>query len=147
MRLIPYRRIDLPTRVWPDTSSLFDEVFNDPFLSPMTSDKWLPPVDIMEKEGDLILRVEIPGISEKDIDLKLEGNILTLKGEKKLEDKKDKGNYHRLESNYGSFTRSFTLPESANREAIKADFKNGILTIKVPQRPEVKPREIPVTGK
>jgi len=133
--------------MWPETFSLFDKVFTGPFFSGATTEKWLPPVDVIEKGGDLILRVEIPGIDEKDIDLKLEGNILTLKGEKKLEDRKDKDSYHRLESYYGSFTRSFTLPDSVDRDAIKADFKNGILTITVPQRPEVKPREIPVTSK
>jgi len=147
MRLIPYSRTEVPSRIWPNTASLFDEVFNGPFFSGLTAERWLPPVDVLEKGGDLMLRVEIPGIDEKDIDLKLEGNILTLKGKKELADKQDSGSYHRLESCYGSFTRSFTLPDSADRDAIKADFKNGILTITVPQKPEVKPREIPVTAR
>ena len=147
MRLIPYRRTDVPSRIWPETSSLFEDFFNDPFFSTRATEKWMPPVDVIEKDGDLMLRVEVPGIEEKDIDLKLEGNILTLKGEKKLENEKERDNYHRLESFYGSFTRSFTLPDSADRENIKADFRNGVLTVTVPQKPEVKPREIPVSAK
>jgi HSP20 family protein len=152
MRLIPYiRRSETPARIWPETSSLFEEFANDPFFSTVarTSDRWLPAVDILEKEGNLILRAEVPGVSEKDIDLKLEGSILTLKGEKKLEHEEERNNYHyhRMENFYGSFTRSFTLPDSVDRDHIKADYKNGILTVTIPQKPEVRPREIPVSTK
>ncbi len=150
MRLIPYhRRSEVPARIWPDTSSLFEEFTNDPFFSTAlrSNDRWLPAVDIFEKDGNLILRAEIPGVSEKDIDLKLEGNVLTLKGEKNLESSEDRGNYHRVESFSGSFTRSFTLPETVDRDRVKADYKNGILTVTIPQKPEVRPREIPVGTK
>ncbi len=149
MRLIPYiRRSEVPARIWPETSSLFDEFFNDIPLfhaNARTGDKWLPAVDILEKDGNLMLRAEVPGMSEKDIDLKLEGNVLTLKGEKRLENEEERNNYHRMESFYGSFTRSFTLPETVDRDRIKADYKNGILTVTIPQKPEVRPREIPVS--
>jgi HSP20 family protein len=149
MRLIPYiRRSEVPARIWPETSSLFDEFFND-FPSfhatARTGDKWLPAVDILEKDGNLMLRAEVPGMSEKDIDLKLEGNVLTLKGEKRLENEEERNNYHRMESFCGSFARSFTLPETVDRDRIKADYKNGILTVTIPQKPEVRPREIPVS--
>jgi len=148
MRMIPYRKSEPPSRTWHEASSLFDGIFDDPFFSSMkATQNWLPPVDILEKDGNLILRVEVPGIDEKDIDLKLEGNVLTLKGEKKLENDRDRSEYHRLESYFGAFGRSFTLPESADRDQIKAEFKNGILTITVPQRPEVRPRDIPVSVK
>jgi HSP20 family protein len=147
MRLIPYvRRHETPARIWPEISSSLDEFFGDPFFSSVarSNDRWLPAVDILEKDGNLILRAEVAGVEEKDIDLKLEGNVLTLKGEKKQEHKEDHNNYHRMESFYGLFTRSFTLPETADRDQIKADFKNGILTVTIPQKPEVRPREIPV---
>lgn len=150
MRLIPYvRRSETPSRIWPETTPFFEEFFNDPFLSVVTrpSEKWLPAVDILEKEGNLILRVEVPGVNEKDIDLKLEGNVLTLKGEKKQEHEEERNNYHRMESFYGSFSRSFTLPDTVDRDHIKADYKNGILTVTIPQKPEVRPREIPVSAK
>ncbi len=150
MRLIPYvRRSETPSRIWPETTPFFEEFFNDPFFTAMTrpSEKWLPAVDILEKEGNLILRVEVPGVNEKDIDLKLEGNVLTLKGEKKQEHEEERNNYHRMESFYGSFSRSFTLPDTVDRDHIKADYKNGILTVTIPQKPEVRPREIPVSTK
>lgn len=147
MRLVPYRKSETPSRVYPEVSRLFEDFFNDlPWMaSTPRSEGWIPAVDILEKDGNLILRAELPGVNEKDIDVKLEGNILTLKGERKLDSEEKKHNYHRVESFYGSFTRSFTLPDTVDTDKIKADYKNGILTVSVPQKPEVRPREIPVS--
>jgi len=127
---------------------MFEEFFNDfPFnnSSPETRESWSPSVDILEKDGNLILRAELPGMNEKQIELKLEGNTLTLKGERKLENEDKKNSYHRVESFYGSFMRSFRLPDTVDMGKISADYKNGILTVTMPQKPEVKPREIPVS--
>jgi HSP20 family protein len=127
---------------------LLEEFFNDfPFTSYTSEpkDSWLPAVDILEKEGNLILRAELPGMTEKQIDVKLEGNTLTLKGERKMDNEDKKNNYHRVESFYGAFTRSFRLPETVDLEKISADYKNGVLTVTIPQKPEVKPREITVS--
>ena len=145
MRMVPYVRKEVgsrldPTRVFED----FIEDFLAPVSTPSSARRWTPAVDVLEKDGDLILRAELPGLEEKDIDLKLEGNVLTLKGERKFENQENGDNYQRIESFHGTFSRSFTLPESADRDKISADYKNGILTVKVPQRPEVKPREIQV---
>ncbi len=144
MKLVPFiRRTELPT-----TTRLFDEFFNEfPFFGSALEDRnhWTPSVDIMEKDGNMVLQAELPGLSEKEIDLKLEGNILILKGEKKMEQEDKKGTYHRIESCYGSFTRSFRLPETVDAEKINAEYKNGILKVTIPQKPEVKPREIPVS--
>ena len=146
MRLVPMlRRTDSSSGLWPETTRFFDEFFNDFQPSSRGRENWLPPVDILEKDGNLILRVEIPGVNEKEVDVKLEGNVLTLKGERKLEKQDNKENYHRIETFYGTFSRSFTLPETVNRDGIKAEYKNGILTITIPQKPEVRPREIPVS--
>jgi len=106
----------------------------------------MPAVDILEKDGTLLLRAELPGVNEKEIDLKLEGNLLTLRGEKKIEKSEDNDNYHRIESYQGSFSRSFKLPETVDRDKIKAECKNGVLTVTIPQKPEVKPRDIPVSA-
>jgi HSP20 family protein len=144
MRLVPYIRKPEP----PITSRLFEEFFNDfPFTSslPETRESWIPSVDILEKDGNLLLRAELPGMTEKQIDLKLEGNTLTLKGERRMDNEDKKSNYHRVESFYGSFTRSFRLPDTVDVEKINAEYKNGVLTVTIPQRPEVKPREIPVS--
>ena len=144
MKLIPYiRRTDVPT-----TTRLFEEFFNDfPYFGSTLEnrDTWKPSVDIMEKDGNLILHAELPGLTEKEIELKLEGNVLTLKGERKMESEDDKRTYHRVESCYGSFTRSFRLPETVDSEKINAEYKNGVLKVTVPLKPEVKPREIPVS--
>ena len=144
MRLVPYfHRSEAPV-----TSRLFEEFFNDfPFGGslPETRESWMPSVDILEKDGNLILRAELPGMTEKQIDLKLEGNTLTLKGERKMENEDKKSNYHRIESFYGSFTRSFRLPDTVDLGKVNAEYKNGVLTITLPQKPEVKPREIPVS--
>jgi HSP20 family protein len=143
MRLVPYIR----SSEYPTASRLFEEFFNDfPFAStPERNENWVPSVDILEKDGNLILRAELPGMTEKDIDVKLEGNTLTLKGERKMDKEDKKSNYHRIESFYGSFTRSFRLPDTVDYGKINAEYKNGVLTITLPQRPEVRPREIPVS--
>jgi len=144
MKLIPYfGRSETPV-----VRNLFEDFFNgfpfgDSFLESRGS--WSPSVDILEKDGNLILRAELPGLTEKQIDLKVEGNTLTLKGERKMENEDKKSNYHRIESYYGSFTRSFQLPETVEIDKINAEYKNGVLTITLPQKPEVKPREIPVS--
>jgi len=146
MRLVPYRRNELrESRIFPEISTFFDDFFNDfPPAMRRSGENWMPSVDIMEKDGEMILRCEIPGMNEKDIDLKIEGNVLTLKGEKKQENENKGDNYHRVESYYGVFARSFTLPQTVDTEKIRADYKNGVLTVTIPQKPEVRPREIPV---
>jgi len=150
MSLIPYiRRVASPSRFLADRPGLFESIFDDfPFARSFGLDREnaVPAVDILEKNGNLILRAELPGISEKDIELKLDGSVLTLKGERKLENESKREDYHRIESFHGTFSRSFTLPETLEREKIKADYKNGVLTVTIPQKPELKPREIPVTA-
>jgi HSP20 family protein len=144
MKMVPYfHRSETPV-----VRNLFEEVlhgfpFGDSF--PESRESWIPSVDILEKDGNLILRAELPGLTEKQIDLKVEGNTLILKGERKMENEDKKSNYHRIESSYGSFTRSFMLPETVDLDKINAEYKNGVLTITLPQKPEVKPREIPVS--
>ncbi len=150
MKLVPYvRNVETPARLWPETGGLFESLFRDfPFGGwPSIRESGMPAVDVLEKDGNLILRAELPGMEEKDFELKLEGNVLTLKGERKLEEKEEKDNYRRVESFYGSFSRSFTLPETADRDRIKADYRNGVLSVTIPQKPELKPREIPVSTK
>jgi len=147
MRLVPYRRMDSPSRLFPEVSRFFEDFFSDSPLPSASSraEGWIPAVDVLEREGNLELRAELPGVNEKDIDLKIEGNVLTLKGERKFSEEEKKNNYHRIESFYGSFSRSFTLPDTVATDKIKADYKNGILTVTIPQKPEVRPREIPVS--
>ena len=123
---------------------MFEDFFNDWAVRSWNEPRaWTPPVDIMEKDSNLMLMISLPGMSEKDIELKIEGQTLTIKGE--LKSNESEGYiYHQTESPSGSFSRSFTLPDSTDLGNIKADFKNGILTVTVPQKPEVKPRTIKI---
>lgn len=126
---------------------MFEDFFNDWALRSMEgrrTEAWTPAVDIMERDGNLTLMVSLPGLSDKDVELKVEGQVLTIKGERKSLE----GNgcsYHQQESSFGPFARAFTLPDSTDLENIKADYKNGILMITVPQKPEARSRTIKVT--
>lgn len=105
---------------------------------------WAPEVDIHETEDELVLEADLPGIEEKDLDIRVENNMLTVRGERKFEKKVNEENYLRVERAYGSFSRSFSLPHTINAEAIKAEYRNGVLTIHVPKREEAKPRQVKV---
>jgi len=137
-----------PNRNYPASPfRLFEDFFNDwAFRSIVDrrSETWTPPVDVIEKDGNLILMASLPGMTEKDIELKVEGQVLTIKGERKSQEAAGYA-YHQQEIRYGAFSRSFTLPDSANLENIRADYKNGILSVSVPQKPEAKPRSIQVS--
>jgi HSP20 family protein len=106
---------------------------------------WAPPVDIYEQEGNIVLKAEIPGIDPKDVELRVENNVLTVKGHRKLEEEIKRDDYHRIERAYGVFTRSFTLPTTVDAEKIKADYKDGLLKVVLPKREEAKPKQISIT--
>jgi len=105
---------------------------------------WVPPVDIVETENELIVKADVPDVKFEDIDVRLENGTLTLRGERKFEKKTEKGGYHRIERGYGSFDRSFTLPDTVDAEHVKADYKNGTVTITLPKKEIAKPRQIKV---
>lgn len=109
-----------------------------------TGGSWVPPVDIFEKDGALVLKAELPDMEQKDIDLRIENNTLTLRGEKKMERETNEENYHRVERSYGNFVRSFTLPATVDQDKIKAEYRNGVLTVTLPVREEAKPKLIQV---
>jgi HSP20 family protein len=105
---------------------------------------WAPAVDIYETENELVVKADLPEVSENDLDVRVENNMLTVRGERKFEQKTEKDNYLRVERAYGSFTRSFSLPNTVNTEAIKADYHNGVLTVTLPKRAESKPKQVKV---
>jgi HSP20 family protein len=105
---------------------------------------WAPAVDIQETENELVLKADLPGIDEKDIDVRTENNTLTIRGERKFEKQVNEDNYLRVERSYGSFSRSFSLPSTINTEAIHAEYKNGVLTVQMPKRAESKPKQVKV---
>ncbi len=105
---------------------------------------WAPAVDIYEKEGNIVLKAELPGIDPSDVDIRVENDVLTLRGERKLDEEVKKESYHRVERSYGSFTRSFTLPNVVDTQNIKAEFKDGVVRVTLPKREEAKPRQIQI---
>jgi HSP20 family protein len=110
----------------------------------LVSSTWSPSVDIFETEHDIVLTAELPGIEDKDIEIKLEDNTLTLKGERQLEQETKEENYHRIERSYGSFSRSFTLPHYVDQEKIKAEHEHGVLKVILPKKLDSKPRSVKV---
>lgn len=105
---------------------------------------WAPAVDIYETEHELVVKADVPEVDPKDLDIRVENNILTIRGERKFEKKVNEENYLRVERAYGTFSRSFSLANTVNSEAIKADYQNGVLTLTIPKREEAKPKQIKV---
>ena len=108
----------------------------------MNRGTWTPAVDIYEVDGALVLKAELPDMRREDIDVNVENNTLTIRGERKLDNEIKQENFHRVERAYGSFARSFTLPNTVDPTKIVAEYKNGMLSVKLPVREEAKPRSI-----
>ena len=110
----------------------------------LTTGAFVPPVDIYEDEHGIQVKLEVPGIDEKDLNIKVENNILSVSGERKFENEQKEENFHRIERRYGSFARSFTLPNTVDTEKITAEYDNGVLNIHLAKREEAKPKQIKV---
>jgi HSP20 family protein len=121
---------------------MFGEGFNRQEESNLTT--WAPAVDILETEHELVVKADLPDIDPKELDIRVENNILTIRGERRFEKQVNEKNYLRVERSYGSFARSFSLANTVNSEAIKADYQNGVLTLVIPKREEAKPKQIKV---
>ncbi|MDT8071113.1 MAG: Hsp20/alpha crystallin family protein [Terriglobia bacterium] len=137
-----------PFREMATLQDRMNRLFNDQFGA-ITHDEaltgaFVPPVDVYEDENSIQVRLEVPGIDEKDIDIRLENNLLTVGGERKFEKDEKEENFHRVERRYGSFTRSFTLPATVNPEDVQADYDKGVLKIRLAKRAEAKPKQIKV---
>jgi HSP20 family protein len=105
---------------------------------------WSPSVDIYENKEQIVLEAELPGMKRDDFDLSVENNIITLRGQRQFEKQDESDNYHRVERSYGSFTRSFTLPNTVTAEGANAEYKNGVLRVTLPKREETKARRIEI---
>ncbi len=110
----------------------------------LTTTGFAPPVDIYEDEHNITLKLEVPGIDEKDIDVRIDNNTLTVHGERKIEKEEKEENFRRVERQYGSFTRSFTLPSSVDTGQVSADYAKGVLKVKLAKKAEAKPKQIKV---
>jgi HSP20 family protein len=130
-----------------EVTSLRDEVnrlFSRTLGDGQGGSVWSPPVDVFDNKDAIVLKAELPGLGPDDIDIEVDDNVLTIKGERKFEEKVEEGRYYRLERAYGSFSRSLTLPQGVKADEISANFEGGVLEVRVPKADEVKPRKITV---
>jgi HSP20 family protein len=136
-RFDPFRDM---ARLQDEMSRLFDERL----VGSPESMGWTPACDVYEDGDEVVIRVALAGVSPKDVDIRFENGVLTLKGERKMEREEKKENYHRVEMSYGSFTRSFALPATVDAEKIRAESKDGVLSVHLPKKLEAKPKAIQV---
>ncbi|MGH9452169.1 MAG: Hsp20/alpha crystallin family protein [Terriglobia bacterium] len=127
----------------------FNQFFNDALSNFVGSEaisakSWKPAVDVYETDNNLVLKSELPGVDPKDVEVRIEDKTLYLKGERKQESEVKEGNYHRCERSYGTFLRTFTLPNSVDAENVKAEYKDGVLTLTLAKRAEAKPKTIKI---
>jgi HSP20 family protein len=123
----------------------FEDAFSRMLSEPQTNRPWAPAVDIYETENELVLKADLPDVDQKNIDVRVENQTLTIAGERKFEGQNGDGKgYHRIERSYGNFVRSFAVPPTFDTEKIAASFKNGVLTVTLPKKEAAKPRQIKV---
>ena len=125
-------------------NSLFGNMNNEN-ESPLTTASFVPAVDVYEDEKKVVLKLEVPGIAEKDLDVSVENNTLTVKGERKFAAEEKEENFHRIERRYGSFYRAFTLPTTVDTESIDAKYDAGVLKLELKKKPEAQPKQIKVS--
>jgi HSP20 family protein len=123
-------------------NSLFREMSEGE--SPLSTASFVPAVDIYEDSKKVVLKLEVPGIEEKDLDVRVENNTLTVKGERKFDKEEKEENFHRIERRYGSFYRAFTLPPTVDTEHVGATYQNGVLKLELSKKPEAQPKQIKV---
>jgi HSP20 family protein len=130
-----------------DFSRLFNSFFDTPTGagSGSVARRWIPAMDITETEGDYVLKADLPGLTDKDVHIELENDVLTVSGERKVEHEETRKGFHRVERSYGSFARRLTLPEGVDAEAITATVTNGVLEVRIPKPEAVKPRKVEIT--
>jgi HSP20 family protein len=142
-----------PFREMEEMGRRFEDFFGRPFLPatwrrfPSEEMVWSPAIDVLEKEDKFVVKVELPGVKEEDVDVSVVGNILTISGEKQAESEVKKKGYYYSESSYGSFSRSITMPSTVDTGKIEASYEKGVLGITLPKAPEVKPKKIKVASK
>ena len=126
---------------------LFEDAVTRMMSEPRTSRPWSPPVDIMETENELTVKADLPDVRLTDIDVRVENQTLSIKGERRFEENSTGKGYHRIERSYGRFTRSFAVPNSVDTEKVSADYKDGVLTVSLPKKEAAKARQVKVEEK
>ena len=143
MPMIKYTPFTGEAEDFPAGLRLFQDSISRLFSEP-ASRPWSPAVDIFETENELVLKADVPDVDAKNVAIQIENGTLTLKGERKFEQEKNGKGFHRIERSYGAFVRAFSLPETVDAEKVKADYKNGVLTVTIAKKEVAKPRTINV---
>jgi HSP20 family protein len=137
VRWDPFREV---TSLRDEVNRLFSRTLGDTGSGTI----WSPPMDVFDTQEAIVLKAELPGLRSDDLDIEVDDNVLTIRGERKLEEKVEEGRYYRLERSYGQFSRSLSLPQGVKADQIAASFNDGVLEVRVPKADEVKPRKITV---
>ena len=127
-----------------EMNRLFNAAFEGPAGGNTAARRWTPAMDLLETEEEFVLRADLPGMTESDVNIELESNVLTISGERKTEHEAKKDGYYRLERSTGTFSRALTLPEGIDPEAVTANFDNGVLEVRIPKPAEAKPRRVQI---
>lgn len=136
-----------PLSSFPANFRSFEDAVARMLNEPRGTRPWSPPVDIFETENELILKADIPDVKLEDVEVRVENQTLTVKGERKFQEDEPVRGYHRIERSSGSFVRSFTVPASVDPEKVAAEYKNGVLTVKLPKKEAAKPRQVKIESK
>jgi HSP20 family protein len=123
---------------------IFEDALNRMLSEPRTSRPWSPAVDILETENAIVLKADVPAVDPKDIDIEVQNQTLTIKGQRQFDKSEASKGFHRIERSFGSFVRSFAVPTTVDTEKVAADYKNGVLTISIPKKETAKPRQIKI---
>jgi HSP20 family protein len=146
MALIRWEPVRELNTIQSEMNRLFNTFFEGgPANGTTAQRRWLPAMDLVETQDDFVLRADLPGLSEADVNIELEDNVLTISGERKAEHQEQKEGYYRVERAWGTFSRSLTLPEGVNPEAVKASFDRGVLEVRIPKPEQRKPRKVAIS--
>lgn len=144
MPVVKYNSFTPELEDFPSGLRVFQDSLSRLFSEPGNARPWTPAVDILENENELVLKADLPEVDPKNVGIQIENGTLTLKGERKFQEQRNGRGYHRIERAYGSFVRAFSLPDTVEAEKVKADYKNGVLTVTLPKKEIAKPRTVNV---
>jgi HSP20 family protein len=149
MALIRWEPVRELNSIQTEMNRLFNTFFDSPASAGTreghTLQRWIPPMDLVETENDFVLRADLPGLAEGDVNIELENNVLTLSGERKAEHEERKEGYYRVERSSGTFSRSLTLPDGVDPDAVRANFARGVLEVRIPKPEARKPRKVAIS--
>lgn len=144
MALIRWEPVRELNTIQGEMNRLFNTYFDAPHAGAGNGRRWIPAMDLVESGDEFVLRADLPGLSEGDVNIELEDNVLTLAGERNTEHEERKGGYYRVERSSGKFSRSLTLPEGVDPEAVSASFDNGVLEVRIPKPEQRKPHKVAI---